>query len=587
VPRSASITPRPGVGAPIVRVCVGAIAALLLTACGQVEGGRTTVRLIAGKPQPSRYVSPNAYRHYLEARLLAARGDTKGALAQLRAALLFDERSPLLFTELGRALYRLTRLTEAEAAARKALTLRAAYPDALLLSGQIAERRKAPARALAHYRRCRREAPRFVPCGLRLAALLQRVGQAAAAQATLKTLSAQRPGDARVHERLGLLCLQQLDLRCAAKSLRGALARRTTLRRLLQLAMVHRASGDLKRATELLRETFDRSGGDPRAAARLLEVLRQRGAKQAIADLFAVLRAQTDRRPKQREALARLALQADRPADVLRLWRSLDKTSRTLPLRLTRAVALSRLRRAEARAALMALLTTPQGPAAALELARRSRRQSKPARAAALVEIALKHHPRNAGLLSALSDALFAAGAKARSLTVLERALAARSADPQLRFAYAGALERVGRWRDAIAQIEKLLAKRPRMAAAHNFIGYTLADRKHDLARAESELRTAMRLEPGRAYIVDSLGWLSYRRGKLAEARARLEIATRLAPREAEIAAHLAEVNAALARLPEAIKLYQHAIALGERPREIARWRARLKQLTSKRVGTR
>ncbi|PIE19872.1 MAG: hypothetical protein CSA65_00670 [Proteobacteria bacterium] len=561
--------------------------ALALTACGHAEGDRTTMRLIAGKPQATRYVSPGAYRHYLEARLLLARGDKKGALEQLRAALLFDERSPLLFSELAKILFELGRLDEAESAIGKALSLRATYPDALLLVGRLAERRKQPVKALDGYRRCQLAAPRFAPCSLRRAALLQRRGADKAARAVLQALTEQRPRDAKAHERLGLLCLQQLDLRCAATSLRKALARRTTLRRLLLLARVHRGLGHLSRATELLRETFDRSGGHPSASSRLLEVLYQRGAKQPIDDLFAVLRAQAERKPAQRKTLAQLLLQARRPAAVLRLWRSLPKRAQTPSLRLARAIALSQLKRAEARAALTALLITPQGPAAALELARRSRQKGEPAKAAARLEIALKHHRKNAGLLSALSEALFEAGAKARALKVLERALASRPDDPQLRFAYAAALERAGRWRDAIAQAKRLLKESPRMAVAHNFIGYTLADRGRELRRAERALHTALGLEPGRAYIIDSLGWLSYRRGDLAEALRRLEIAARLAPREAEIAAHLGEVNAALERLPEAIKRYKQAIALGDDRHKTARWRRRLKQLAAGRVGTR
>lgn len=549
--------------------------------------GRRTVRVIEGRPQASRYVSPSAYQHYLATRLLLARGDGDGALRELRAALLFDEESPYLYTELARVLASRGRLANARQALAKALALAANYPDALLLSGDLAAREGKSALADALYRRCAQHAPRFASCTLRLANRLEEAGKPAAARSLLEAYLARHEKSARVQQRLAKLCLRTLDLRCAGQHYQLALRKGTTLGLLLRLATVHRGLGDFETATRYLREAFDRTDGNLRVAAELLEVLAQRRQAQAIDDLFAVLRKEHADDVTKLARVAELLVRRGRAAKALALL-----SKKGLPadpaLAVARGLALAKLSRADAaRAALASALVGKQGPWAAVELARLWREAGETKRALQVLSAARERYPKNAGIVRALCTTLLADNQAAAAVTAARKALTANPKDVQLTFVLATALHRQGRWRDAVALVQALTKAQPNNAAAHNFLGFTLAEHSVELPRAERAVRRALYLEPGQAYVIDSLGWLLYRKNQLAEARRVLAIAGRLAPDEAEIAAHRGEVAAALKRQSEARAFYQRAISLDAHGWEVARWRRRLEELRAGRVGKR
>jgi Flp pilus assembly protein TadD len=61
-------------------------------------------------------------------------------------------------------------------------------------------------------------------------------------------------------------------------------------------------------------------------------------------------------------------------------------------------------------------------------------------------------------------------------------------------------------------------------------------------------LGRALRRSPGSAGILDSVGWLHFRRGSLGDAASHLYRALRLAPVEAEILFHVGSLERALGR---------------------------------------
>ena len=70
----------------------------------------------------------------------------------------------------------------------------------------------------------------------------------------------------------------------------------------------------------------------------------------------------------------------------------------------------------------------------------------------------------------------------------------------------------------AIAALEALHRERPLDAGITNALGYTLADHKRELPRAEQLIREALAAQPDNPALLDSLGWVLYRRGQFAAA---------------------------------------------------------------------
>ena len=108
------------------------------------------------------------------------------------------------------------------------------------------------------------------------------------------------------------------------------------------------------------------------------------------------------------------------------------------------------------------------------------------------------------------------------------------------------------------SRLRKLIELHPDNAQAFNALGYSYAERNLRLPEAQTLIETALKLKPDDSFILDSMGWVLYRRGDLPGALARLEEA--YAKRDdPEIAAHLGEVLWALGRKDDAQRTWQDA----------------------------
>ena len=119
-----------------------------------------------------------------------------------------------------------------------------------------------------------------------------------------------------------------------------------------------------------------------------------------------------------------------------------------------------------------------------------------------------------------------------------------------------------GKETESIKIMKDLLELNPDNADALNYIGYTYADKGVNLDEAESYIKKAMKLAPNTGYIIDSLGWVYYRKGMFNEAIVNLELAAKLSPEDAAIWDHLGDVYMESGDIPKALKSYEYALKL-------------------------
>jgi len=118
-----------------------------------------------------------------------------------------------------------------------------------------------------------------------------------------------------------------------------------------------------------------------------------------------------------------------------------------------------------------------------------------------------------------------------------------------------------------MAQMRALLALEPDHPDALNFVGYSYAEQGVRLDEAERLVRRALEIRPRSGYILDSLGWVHYRRGEFARAIEALEKADALAGPESSILEHLGDAYRAAARAGDAAGAYRRALkCVGEEP---------------------
>ncbi len=125
-----------------------------------------------------------------------------------------------------------------------------------------------------------------------------------------------------------------------------------------------------------------------------------------------------------------------------------------------------------------------------------------------------------------------------QSLEILDHGLKILNDNLTLLYLKGMMLEQNGQREEALQTVLSLLRLDPGQADALNFVGYTFAQEGRELEKAERLIRKAMRLKPEESYIIDSLGFVLYKKGELREALSWLSLAAMMEPQEPEILLH-------------------------------------------------
>ncbi|HEU4708018.1 MAG TPA: tetratricopeptide repeat protein [Methylophilaceae bacterium] len=142
---------------------------------------------------------------------------------------------------------------------------------------------------------------------------------------------------------------------------------------------------------------------------------------------------------------------------------------------------------------------------------------------------------------------------------MLGKAVAEYPNTPEIIYDYAMTAERLQHLDVMETELRKLIQMRPDFAQAYNALGYTLADRNINLDEAEKLISKALALRPNDHYILDSMGWVQYRRGELDKAADYLRRAY-TTETDPEIAAHLGEVLWQQGKYDEATQTLDQAL---------------------------
>lgn len=159
----------------------------------------------------------------------------------------------------------------------------------------------------------------------------------------------------------------------------------------------------------------------------------------------------------------------------------------------------------------------------------------------------------------AAADLLSTSGASDEALSRIDSALHRSPGNPDIAYQRAVLLERAGRVDAALAALEALHRERPLDAGITNALGYTMADHSRSLPRAEELIRAALAAQPDNPALLDSLGWVLYRRGQYAAAIPELARAFRLL-HDGDVGAHWGEALWAAGQKAAARSTWQRAL---------------------------
>jgi tetratricopeptide (TPR) repeat protein len=139
------------------------------------------------------------------------------------------------------------------------------------------------------------------------------------------------------------------------------------------------------------------------------------------------------------------------------------------------------------------------------------------------------------------------------ALQLYDKFVRFRPDDERAALSRAELLLRMDRTDEALAAYDDAVGRWPKSAMALNAYGYTLADRTDRYRQAEKLIRKALKYDPESPAIIDSMGWVLYKRGRYEEALVELERAW-AGMQDHEVAAHIVETLVALDRRDEALR---------------------------------
>ncbi len=175
---------------------------------------------------------------------------------------------------------------------------------------------------------------------------------------------------------------------------------------------------------------------------------------------------------------------------------------------------------------------------------------------------ALKEKPTATSVRAGLAGVLVKQRRYEEAITLLEQGISKSSKDETLWFSLAEVYDKMGNLPKFVECVKTVIEVNPDNANALNYLGYTYAEKRINLAEAEQLIKRALEIKPKDGYITDSLGWVYYQMGMLNDAIKKLEEAMGLAPNEPVIMEHFADALIKHGNSQRAREIYEQAFKL-------------------------
>lgn len=167
------------------------------------------------------------------------------------------------------------------------------------------------------------------------------------------------------------------------------------------------------------------------------------------------------------------------------------------------------------------------------------------------------------------------------SLKVLKEGYSYYPDNKDIVFLYCASLDEIGRIEESIKVLEEFIKKHNNDADALNFLGYTLLDHNLDIEKAEELLMKAYELKPDAPHIIDSVGWLYFKKGEMKKALEFIEKALNINPNDGIVWEHKGDILLKMGKIKDALKSYEEALTKNLRKKERKRIESKIEKIKS------
>ncbi len=151
-------------------------------------------------------------------------------------------------------------------------------------------------------------------------------------------------------------------------------------------------------------------------------------------------------------------------------------------------------------------------------------------------------------------------GKYAEAIKFLEEGKKYFPTEPKIPFLMALIWEKRKSIENTIFYMEQVLLLNPNHIDALNYVAYNFAETNKNLDRAEKLAKKALALSENNPFVIDTLGWVYFKKGNYKEALIHLNKALELLPAESIVAEHLGDVYIKIRQPQKAQAMYENAL---------------------------
>ncbi|MGP8050888.1 MAG: tetratricopeptide repeat protein [Desulfobaccales bacterium] len=533
--------------------------ALSLSSCASLGRGPG-----AASPADQETSKTLAYYHYLQAQEMLLEENESGAIREYEEALKEDPESARMELELASLYQRQGDVKKALAHVEKALKLDPKQQEAYFLLAGLHVGLNQLDDAIREYEHILVLDPENREARLFLATLYAQQGRFPQAIRTIQEILRLEPDSVVGHYYLGRFFLATDHLDEAKQELNKTLNLDPEfVPAIFDLASILEKEKQFSRALAMYRRVLRSQPSNPRAWAnigRLLLILNRYGEAQKA---FTMVKGFEKNDPAARFSVGVIFLEQRLPDDAIKEFRPLLVNPRFQD-RAHYYIALALEEKGDNPGALreyqLVGRESEQFLLARLRVAYLEYHQGDKQRARQTLEDLQKLAPNREEVYLTSSYFYEEEGLWDRAIEVLKQGIGKAEHPEEIYFRLAMIYAKKQEPNDSIIYIKKVLEINPNNPDAQNFLGYTYAEQGVNLDEAERLIQAALQAKPDSGQIIDSLGWVYFKKGQLDKALVALERAHRLMPQDGTVTEHLADVYSSLQRQREALRLYRRAL---------------------------
>lgn len=585
------------------RLCV--LAALtvfaVMTGCAAVSPDGRKMAAANGKNVEAngvvRPANPGVYYPYLVARSLIKSREMEAAAGFLETAVRRDPASVLLKHELALVYVQTNRKEEALALCRKILDIQPDHVDALIIAASIEQSRGEGESAGKLYERVLEISPERKNIYLVLGRIYFQNDLLEKAKQVFERLLEHYPDSHIGYYYMGRIFADSGGMERAAASFRRSVEIDPGFTKgRLELIDIYENKGETRKIMDLYEEILE---GDPEnvsAAIALGLLYRKNGMDEKAEALFRGLgrRAETDSNVVH--VLARDLIEPERHEEASAvIGKMLAEVPESADLHYLAGLSEYFMERyAEALSHFREVGGASRFYAdAVIQSARIYHKKQQQDKAFEILAGVLDHPERlsrseNVRIVRFLGALYIDGGKFGEAIDILGRGLSVDPENPDLHFELGLAYDQKGERGKTLEHMEMVISKDPEHAEALNYIGYTYAEDGIHLDEAEELIRRALEIQPDSGHILDSMGWVYYKKEEFDKAVYYLEKAVEKRPGDPVILEHLGDAYLKQNRKDKALDFYRRALLAKEgdaRPEknddDRAGIKAKIEQLTS------